>query len=113
MEAKTKEDVFDQMIEFGNAANKTPLYLEGAIERIGEQMDKESELRIRNWLAVNMTQRPDILEAASRSGTVAMPANSFVQVGEILRDVLAASAHEAITEQNFQAAQSVLREGDL
>lgn len=60
-----------------------------------------------------MTQRKDILEAADRYGMVTGRASSFVEVGEILRDVLAASSHESITEQNFQAAQSVLGEGDL
>lgn len=76
-------------------------------------MNKELELRIRNWLAVNQTQRKDVLEAADRYGAVTVRADSFVQVGEILRDVLAASAAEAITEQNFQAAQSVIGEGDV
>jgi energy-converting hydrogenase A subunit M len=80
---------------------------------MGKQMDKELELRIKNWLAVNMTQRADILEAAGRAGAVSMRAESFVEVGEILRDALKSSTQEAITEQNFQAAQSVIVEGDL
>lgn len=76
-------------------------------------MNKELELRIRNWLAVNKTDRPDVMDAANMYGCVAVRATSFVEVGEILRDILAASTNEAITEQNFQAAQSVIGEGDL